>query len=310
VKISVIFTGGTIGSAVKDGYMSTDDTAKYVLLEKYDNKNNDVKFETSSPYTVLSENLSAREINLLLKEISSKLSEDYDGIIVTHGTDSLQYSAAAAELSFAGCDIPVVFVSSDFPPEDERANAHINFEAAVEFIKKGRGGVYVSYKNDDEDEACIHIASRILQHRECDANIYSIDKIPFAVYNGEIIFNDINIPENKNPFGLMEYAEDSGILVIESHPGDSFSYSLSGIKAVIIKPYHSATLNTASPALKAFCKEAERRGIKVYVPNVKGGVSYESVKEFSEMNIIPFEYGTYIYSYMKLWAELSKRSGC
>ena len=111
MKILVIFTGGTIGTSIKNGWADIDNNAKYVLLDSYNNKHK-IEFVTASPYSTLSENLSAKHLNLLQKEIGDNLTKDFDGIIVTHGTDTLQYTATAIEYAFNGCEIPIVFVLS------------------------------------------------------------------------------------------------------------------------------------------------------------------------------------------------------
>lgn len=305
MKILIIFTGGTIGSSVKNGSISADESTKYALIEKYESVHGKADFDTASPYCVLSENLSANELNLLQAEIIRNLDKGYDGIIVTHGTDSLHYSSVAVEYAINGCKIPVVFVSSDYPLEDPRANGHKNFEAAVEFIKsRPDGGVYVSYKNRNEQAVNIHIPSSMLQHSECSADIFSIVGMPYAYYDGKVTLNNINCKPEK-ALGQINFADESGVLVIDSRPADSFTYSLDGIKAVILKPYHSATLNTASEKLKAFCERAKNAGIPVFVVNVKSGISYESTSLFSELGIIPLPYSTYISAYMKIWAAVS-----
>lgn len=307
MKILVIFTGGTIGSVVKEGWISTDSSAKYTLINTYRSTSDDVVFETKAPYTVLSENLSAAELKKLQKEVINALDGDYDGIIVTHGTDTLQYTASALEYSVCGCNIPVVLVSSDYPLEDKRANGHANFKAAVEFIRsKQAGGVFVSYKNDNKEFADIHIASHIFQHSECSANIYSIDGFPYALYDGKKIINSGNtVADNCKGLQFIPFADSSDILVIDSHPGDSFSYPLDSTKAVLIKPYHSATLNTSGSAFQSFCKKAKEKSIPVFVANVHPGISYESTKLFEKMGIITLPFGTYISAYMKIWAAVS-----
>ncbi len=308
LKISVIFTGGTIGSVVKGKWMSTDDSAKYTLIANYRKLDGDTEFAISSPYTVLSENLSAKELNLLQKEVEKNLAKDFDGIIVTHGTDSLHYTACALEYAFSDAEIPIVLVSSAYPLEDERENGNKNFEAAVEFIKSKRGtGVFVSYKNEKETKTNIHIPSNMLQHSELSADIYSITGEPFAEYDGEITLLKAERKVSEKSLGIAEYSENSGILVIDSHPGDSFAYSLDGVKAVILKPYHSATLDTANEKLHTFCRKAKELNIPVFVVGVKSGVAYESTKLYDNIGITPLPYGTFISAYMRIWAEFSKR---
>jgi len=255
LKIAVIFTGGTIGSVVKGMWMSTDDSAKFALIANYKKVTSDTEFVTSSPYTVLSENLSAKELNLLQKEVEKTLQKDVDGIIVTHGTDSLHYAACALEYAFGNCEIPVVLVSSAYPLEDERENGNKNFEAAVEFIKSKKAkGVFVSYKNEKETKTNIHIPTNMLQHSELSADIYSITGEPFAEYDRNITLLKGKLSEKS--FGAVEYSENSGILVIDSHPGDGFGYSLDGGRAVILKPHHSATRDSENEDLHVFCRKS------------------------------------------------------
>ncbi|MBR6646618.1 MAG: asparaginase [Clostridia bacterium] len=83
MKICVIFTGGTIGSTVSDGWIAPTDEMKYLLIEKYREITGDkTEFSTLNPYTILSENLSFENINLLTETVVSNL-DSFDGIIVT-----------------------------------------------------------------------------------------------------------------------------------------------------------------------------------------------------------------------------------
>ena len=306
MKIAVIFTGGTIGSCVKNDFISVDNRMQYVLLKNYEN-DKDITFETFSPYSILSENLSANELNMLQDEISKKLAEDYDGIIVTHGSDTLQYSSTAIEMAFGNCEIPILFVSADYPLEDNRSNGYPNFQCAVEFIRnKISNGIFVPYKNDDEFITSIHIPSRLLGHNELNANIYSIDRKPFAEYNGEFKINNVRLPESNNQTRIVNYKEDSQILVIPNAPAQNYSYSLENTKAILFKTYHSATLNTANEKFVDFCKRATDNNIPMYVLSPDSDTNYESTKVYKNLNINTLPYGTFISAYMKLWAELSK----
>ncbi len=307
MKIAVIFTGGTIGSTYKGKWIGADDSAKYTLIEKYKEYDKETELIPFSPYTVLSENLSAKELNLLQKTIEEKLKEDFDGIIVTHGTDSLHYGACALQLAFASADIPVVLVSSAYPLENERENGSKNFRAAAELIKSRKAkGVFVSYKNENETKTNFHIPARMLQHSEMSADVYSIDGKIFAEYDGEIKILNPYTEEEKTSYGAVKYTEDSQILVVDSYPGNSFGYSLENVKTVILKPYHSATLDTANEKLHIFCRIAKEKNIPVYVVNVKNSVSYESTKIFGEIGIKTLS-GTFVSEYMKEWRKISLR---
>ena len=306
MKILVVFTGGTIGSAVSDGWISPDEKMKYLLIEKYrELTGDDTEFDTLNPYTILSENLSAKNLNSLIKCVGENISK-YDGIIVTHGTDTLQYSAAALSFAFGNNTIPIVLVSSNFPINDARANGVHNFIGAVEFIKSQAGrGVFVSYKNKNENTK-IHLSSRIVSHTEAFDEIYSIDNQPFAVFSEKIAVNpDFSFSQSSTAVDNACFCEHSCILSVVAMPGDSFAYDLSKYKAVILRPYHSGTLNTESKAFADFCKKAKEKDVPVFVVNVHGGTTYESSKLYNDLGITVLPMCSFVSIYMKIWLAIS-----
>ncbi len=309
MRILVIFTGGTIGSSERGGWIAPNSETDYLLLKRYRSLAGDFETEIDmlKPCNILSENLSANEINTIISCVMENLKKDYDGIIVTHGSDTIGYTAAALSYAVEGVDIPIVLVCSAYPLEDKRENGTVNFTAAVEFIKSKLGkGVFVSYKNDNKNTTDIHIATRIIQHQECSADIYSIDNQPYAYCDGKIKLNTEYKPSlARTGTGKSNYCKEPEILVIESRPCDAFNYSLDGVKAVILKPYHSGTLNTESDNLCRFCLEARERGIPVFLVNVRSGDSYESSKLFDNIGLSVLPLCSYIALYMKCWLALS-----
>jgi len=311
MNILVIFTGGTIGSVIKDGWISTDTDTKHVLINKYRILTNDTEtnFIPITPYSILSENLSSNELNILGKCILNNIHNNYDGIIVTHGTDTIQYTAAALSYMLQGINIPVVLVSSDFPLEKEYSNGVANFCGAVNFIKSNAGnGVYVSYKNDNEKKVNIHIGTRISSHQEMSANLYSIDNNPYAFFES----NEIHINNNFKPsktssgIGLVEFSQYPHILMIDSHPGDDYTYNLDNYDVVILSPYHSATINTENKKLIEFCKIANKKNIPIFLVNATEGITYESSQIFADLNLKILPFCNKISIYVKCWIALSQ----
>ncbi len=306
MKILVIFTGGTIGSSIKDGWISTDSATKYALIEKYkENFGADISFETTEPYFLLSENLNANTLNLLIASVESATEKDYDGIIITHGTDTLHFSAAAVQLAFQNAKTPIVFVSANYPLENDLSNGHANFEGAVSLIKSSiKTGVYISYKNTDSNHF-IHTADKALSFSENDDSIYSLRGKPFAVYkNGEAVIQ--NRASKTDTDYKTVFCENPNILVVSTTPGDSFSYDVSKYNAVVLRPYHSGTLNTVSPDFLSFLSRAAEDNIPVFLANAPSGTTYETVKKYENSGIIPLPNISFAYAYMKLWAGISE----
>ncbi|MBQ6946695.1 MAG: asparaginase [Clostridia bacterium] len=305
MKIAVIFTGGTIGSRCKDEWIGVDPATRYVLLKPFENKGFD--FIPFAPYTILSENLSATELNLLQDAVSTALADRPDGIIVTHGTDTLQYTAAALAYAFADTSVPIVLVSAAYPLEDQRTNGFANFEGALALMQsRPGGGVFVSYKNEREKEVTIHSATRLLQHAETSADVYSIDNAVFAAYkDGLLSRGSLPLPRGKG-MGKIHYADLANVLVVESAPGNPYDYDLTQVRAILLKPYHSATLATENENLGKLCKEARDREIPVFLCSVRTGAAYESSKLFGSLGICIAPFSTFVALYMKVWAAISQ----
>ena len=303
MRISVIFTGGTIGSRTQNGPTDIDAAAKYTLLEPF--KADGLCFEPVEPYSILSENLSANELNRLQGTVRDVLRTTPDGIIVTHGTDTLHYTAAALALAFADADVPIVLVSAAYPLAHPQTNGFANFEGALTFIRhSGQTGVFVSYRNSGTDEVTVHHALRLLQHSEGGADLFSLGE-PAARCKGDALLTACPVDGPTAALGTVTYTDAAPILVIDSVPGGRYAYTLDGVRAVLLKPYHSATLNTDSEALRAFGRRAFEAGIPVYVSGVKSGPAYQSTARFDELHIRKAPYSTAIALYMKLWAAAS-----
>ena len=106
--IGIIFTGGTIGSTAGERYITTDSKKSYRLIEMYrEQYGDDVEFITDSPYEILSENITCREYPLLAEAVKKMIDRGVKGVIVTHGSDTLQYSAAFLSYVIPQGSVPV-----------------------------------------------------------------------------------------------------------------------------------------------------------------------------------------------------------
>ena len=98
MKILVAATGGTIGSAAKDGVISTDKGQTLLLLELFRNAYGDLaEFQVETLCSVLSENADDAFYETLCGFLKTVNSRDCDGVILLHGTDTLSFSAARAK---------------------------------------------------------------------------------------------------------------------------------------------------------------------------------------------------------------------
>ena len=255
-RIAVIFTGGTIGSRTADGVIDLDPDAPELLLTVCRNRYSDlrdVSFSVYRPIDVLSENMTPYEFGKIAECVSViKDDDDVSGIILTHGTDTLTFSANALSLIFADIDLPLVLVSAD-KPVSEGGNGVANFKAAADFIALGIPGVFVAYQNYREPMR-IHLGSRLTESEQLTGRVHSVGGLHFGSFEGgRFIVNrapgnvtEKELSEHKKPSGLTTLSSD--VVTITPHTALDFGYYAAGDKVpavYIVKLFHSGTCSGA-----------------------------------------------------------------
>ena len=303
-KLLTVFTGGTIGITRANGAISPDGKNFALLLELYQKKYGAADFDSVAPYTVLSENLSADNLKLLRRCVSENLNKGYDGVIVTHGTDTLQYTAAYLDLTLGmQTPVPVVLVSANYPLADSRSNGLLNFAAAVDFIKtSGERGVFVSYHNTAGEFAAIHRGADVLPHLPLDDSVYSLFNAPFgAVQNGVFVKNSAYTEREREDLSACELS--GRVLYLRAHPGMVFPEISADTKAVLLEGFHSGTLPTDNDECVRFCRAANAQGIPLYLTGGQAGFEYASKQAFAELGIKVLPPMSPVAAYMRLWLK-------
>lgn len=304
MNITVIFTGGTIGSRDNAGIISVDQNGQYRLVDMYrSSEANDpsVSFVTAEPYTILSEQLNGQHLEKLVRCVGSALLEDKcDGVIVTHGSDTLQYSAAILECVFGMSEKPVVLVASNYVLDDSRANGLSNFIGAIELIKNKTefSGVYVSYKNPGESLSYLR-GDRVLLPWTYSDKMYSYDAVDNQPYVFDIEPRDFKLTKKCNQVMQMKVYPGMTFAEIDYRNVDN------EIKVILLEGYHSGTM-PMDEDFKRFVEKAKQNGCLVYLLGLSGLNShYETVEEYEEIKIIPLLDELPVNAYCKAWIALS-----
>jgi glutamyl-tRNA(Gln) amidotransferase subunit D len=161
-QVSILSTGGTIASKVdyRTGAVTSQFSAGEIIaaipeLEEIAN------YRARVIYQILSENMKAEYWMELARAVAQEIRTGAEGVIITHGTDTMMYTAAA--LSFmVKTPVPVVLVgsqrSSDRPSSDAAMNAVGAATVAISDIAE----VCVVMHGTTSDEYCaIHRGTRV-----------------------------------------------------------------------------------------------------------------------------------------------------
>ena len=69
----------------------------------------------------------------------------YDGIVVSHGTDTMAYTASAVTFMLPGINLPVVFTGSQLPLADVLSDGPDNLRTAFAMAAAGHPGVFLAF---------------------------------------------------------------------------------------------------------------------------------------------------------------------
>ena len=91
-----------------------------------------------------SSNIQAEEWEIIARHIHED-SPGYDGVVVTHGTDTMAYTASMMTFMLRGLKIPVVFTGSQLPVTHPLTDAIDNLRCAVAMALTGLPGIFVAF---------------------------------------------------------------------------------------------------------------------------------------------------------------------
>jgi L-asparaginase/Glu-tRNA(Gln) amidotransferase subunit D len=290
-NILVVFTGGTIGSKATDGAINTSSDASFKLLQLFQqhHKNHQqIQFKTIQPLQILSENLAPAAWEILIEAIEAENPGQYDGIIITHGTDTLAFTAAALSFYFNAINIPILLVSSNYPLDNPAANGLENFICAIEFILQiNQAGVFVPYRNP-QHATQLHKGTRLASSLQLSGDFFSIQNKSYMQFENQQ-FSLLHPFANLSAQHTLKAVFSKRVLLIKPYPGLDYSYfDLSAVDVVLHDLYHSGTACTSGQwgadfSLLTFIKRCRERGIKVYLaPAIKSENAYETTRALLE----------------------------
>jgi L-asparaginase len=295
-NILVVFTGGTIGSEACDGVINTSQQAGFKLIQLFQSmpQSEPIHFDCIQPLQLLSENLHPSAWATLITAIEAHPVANYDGIIVSHGTDTLAFTAAALSFYFHRLAKPLLLVASNYPLEHPQTNGLQNFCCAVEFIRQQKQyGVFVPYANPGQITQ-VHIGSRLASSLQLSGDFISVQSKSYLTFqNGEFSYVDAEIKPAITPSSFSLKADFSQrILLIKPYPGLDYSaFNLTGVDAVLHDLYHSGTACTTTQwgekhNLLHFIQTCYQANIKLYLaPALKSPAAYAGTAELINQGV-------------------------
>ena len=183
-KTLIVGTGGTIASRVdyQTGGVKPELTSKE-LLEAIPELAELAEIEASVLFNILSENMEPEHWTVIAEKIARYISEDPKrGIVITHGTDTMAYTAAALSFALQNLPVPIALVGAQRSSDRPSSDAALNLIAAVLYSQSNIGEVAVVMHGETGDTYMLaHRGVRVRKMHSTRRDAFqSIESLPLA----------------------------------------------------------------------------------------------------------------------------------
>jgi glutamyl-tRNA(Gln) amidotransferase subunit D len=180
--VSIISTGGTIASKVD--YASGGVSAAFTaadLLESMPELAGMADIKAESVMNVMSEDMNPKLWARLAEAICKELRGGADGVVVTHGTDTMHFSTAAMSFMLRGLGRPVVFTGSQRSTDRGSADSYMNLLCSVAYAKSPHAGVFLVMHGSISDDYCFaHRGTKVRKLHNTRRDAFQSVNIPPA----------------------------------------------------------------------------------------------------------------------------------
>jgi glutamyl-tRNA(Gln) amidotransferase subunit D len=191
-KVALISTGGTIASKID--YRTGGVHAALSADELYASVPELANHASIDPEVLMSEyseNLRPEHWTLIAEKVAEKIKTGkYRGIVVSHGTDTMHYTAAALSFALQNLPVPVVLVGAQRSSDRPSSDAALNLLGATIFVTRSEyAGVFVAmHAGTSDDTIACHVGTRVRKNHTSRRDAFeSIDITPAVfVRNNEI----------------------------------------------------------------------------------------------------------------------------
>lgn len=262
-RLMLLATGGTIACTQTDKGLMPTLTAADLLASVADSLPCEVV--PRDVFRMDSSNMQPEEWCKLAKAVDKALRE-CDGVVITHGTDTMAYTASALSFMLAGITKPVIFTGSQLPLRHPLTDARGNLRRAIVAAMQDVGGVYVSF-----DYKLISGVRCVKTHTTAMDAFSSINASLAGYFDAEGVH--IRHPQRFTPVeGMTQTLRatlDPRVFLLKIVPGtspDVFRFVReAGYKGLVIEAFGLGGLHYIRRNLVAALRELAESGVYVLV---------------------------------------------
>ena len=259
-KILLLTTGGTIaslpgGEGLEPRRSEVMELALDQLRGFYDITVEDVMCLDSS-------NMTPEQWQIIARRIFERRA-GFDGIVVSHGTDTMAYTASAVTFMLPDIDKCVVFTGSQLPLADMLSDGPANLRTAFAMAASGHPGVYLAFDRK------VMLGCRAVKVRASGFSAFESVNARYAaqVTNRGLVVDERVLPVRRGKARLCQEISEN-IFLLKLTPGLNPAVfdvlAAMGYKGIVIEAFGLGGVNVLHKGLRGI-RRAVEDGISVVV---------------------------------------------
>ena len=187
----------------------------------------------------------------------------FDGIVVSHGTDTMAYTASAVTFMLPGIDLPVVFTGSQLPLADVLSDGPDNLRTAFAMAAAGKPGIFLAFDRK------VMLGCRGVKVRASGFSAFESINARYAalVSNAGLSIDEAVLPPVQGQAQLKTDISDE-VFLLKLTPGLSprifDALAQMGYKGIVVEAFGLGGVNVLNESLAAIGR-ALKAGISVVV---------------------------------------------
>ncbi|MFA5381600.1 MAG: Glu-tRNA(Gln) amidotransferase subunit GatD [Candidatus Micrarchaeia archaeon] len=224
-EITLLGCGGTISSKVeyKTGAVYPAISQKE-LINNFPEIKEITSINTRNVFSLLSGDLNQKHWEIIGKEIEKELKEKTEGIVISHGTDTMHYTSAALSFMFQNLPIPIILTGAQRSSDRGSSDAKLNLLSSLMAAKSDFSGIGVCMHSNLNDNLCyVHNGTRVRKMHTSRRDAFkSINQLPliridYYEHKLDAINEYPKKDKNRKPKIDLKLNENVGLIYI--HPG-------------------------------------------------------------------------------------------
>jgi glutamyl-tRNA(Gln) amidotransferase subunit D len=221
-QVSLVTTGGTITSKVDyktGGVTSLTKTGE--LLQKVPQLADLVNMKIVRPFTIMSESMTPSHWQKLARVVAKELKRS-EGVIVTQGTDTLHYTAAALSFMLKDLGKPVVVTGAQRSTDRGSSDGFMNLVCSARVALSDMAAVGVCMHGSMNDDYCLFTRGTKVRkmHTSRRDAFRPVNDLPLAkVWPDGKIEKPQRVPKRSRSVAKADTPFEEKVAIIKSYPG-------------------------------------------------------------------------------------------